>query len=83
MIIITSGYILTSPGLKTNKMIFLLIYSTYDYFRTQEMCNEAVSIYPYLLEYVPDQYKTHEICNKSVAFNPLMLEHVPDWFVTQ
>ena len=29
-----------------------------DHLKAQEMCNEAVYMRPYLLEYVPDQFKT-------------------------
>ena len=29
-------------------------------FKTQDMCNEAVHRYPYLLQYVPDWFATRE-----------------------
>ena len=35
-----------------------------DHFKTQEMCNEVVPIYSYLLEHVPD--KMQEMCDKAV-----------------
>ena len=52
------------------------------YFKTQETCNKAVRIKPYLLRYVPDHFKTEEMCKKAVEQASWQLENVPDHFKT-
>ena len=47
------------------------------------MCDKAVELYPWMLEYVPDQFKTQEMCNKAVEKDPGMLRYVLDRFITQ
>ena len=54
-----------------------------DMFKTQDMCNDAVSKDPEMLEYVPDQFKTQEMCNEAVSKKPYLLEYVLDKFKTQ
>ena len=34
------------------------------------MCNEAVSIEPRSLAYVPDRFKTQKMCDEAVDVNP-------------
>ena len=51
--------------------------------KTQEMCNEAVGMEPYSLEFVPDHLKMQEICNEAVRREPYTLDYVPDHFKTQ
>ena len=51
--------------------------------KTQEICNEVVSIYPFLLKHVPDHLKIKKLCNEAIQKRPCLLEYVPDWFVTQ
>ena len=41
-----------------------------DYFKTEEMCNDAVEKDPYSLGYVPDHYKTARVCEKIVESEP-------------
>ena len=39
------------------------------YFKTQEMCNKAVRMEPYSLEFVPDHLKAQEMCNEATCDN--------------
>ena len=47
------------------KDLKMLIFFPY-YFKTQEMCEKAVSCYLHALEYAFDCYMTQEICEKAV-----------------
>ena len=47
---------------KDLKMLKFFLY----YFKTQEMCEKAVSCYHHALEYAFDCYMTQEICEKAV-----------------
>ena len=47
------------------------------------MCNKAVEICPWLLEYIPDQYKTKGMCDTAMCINPASFYLVPDHFKTQ
>ena len=38
-------------------------------FKTQEMCNKAVSMEPYTLSYVPGRLKTEEMCDEAVSID--------------
>ena len=44
--------------------------------KTQEMCNEAVHMEPYSLEFVPEHFKTQDMCDKAVRMEPCSLEFV-------
>ena len=37
-----------------------------DRFKTEEMCIEAVEVFPWQLKYVPDKFKTQDMCNEAV-----------------
>ena len=41
-----------------------------DDLKTQEMCNKAVSIDPWLLHDVPDSLKTQKMCNEALEKAP-------------
>ena len=56
---------------------------TPDHLKTQEMCNEAVSIEPLSLVYVPDYFKTQKMCNEAVKVDPCFSTNVPDYLITQ
>ena len=47
------------------------------------MCNEAMRIEPYSLEFVPDHLKTQEMCDKAVEIDPFILWYIPDNLKTQ
>ena len=38
-----------------------------DQYKTQEICDIDVSLYPFLVVYCPDKYKTQNMCNKAAA----------------
>ena len=40
------------------------------YLKTQEMCDKAVRMEPYSLEFVPDHLKAQEMCNEATCDNP-------------
>ena len=53
-----------------------------DHFKTQEICDQAVSKDPFMIQYCLDKYKTQEICDRAVnSFLPA-LKFAPDWFTT-
>ena len=54
-----------------------------DYFKTQEICVDAITHDECMLKYVPDHLKTQEMCNYVFNKHPRLLEHVPDYFVTE
>ena len=55
-----------------------------DHLKTQEMCNEAVEVSPFLLKYAPDNLKdAGAVLTRQSEGGPWNLRHVPDWFVTQ
>ena len=56
---------------------------TPDHLKTQEMCNEAVSIEPLSLVYVPDYFETQKMCNEAVKVDPCFSTNVPDYLITQ
>ena len=49
-----------------------------DHLITQEICNEAVRIEPYLFAVVPHRFKTHEMCNDAVLREAFTLYYVPE-----
>ena len=51
-----------------------------DDIKTQEMCNEAVRIDPWLLHDVSDYLKTQEMCNEAIKKASWLLFDVPDRF---
>ena len=53
-----------------------------NHLNTQKMCNKAVDMESYVLEFVPDHLNTPKMCNKSVRINPYMLKYVPDHLET-
>ena len=55
-----------------------------DYFKTQEMCNEAVKIKLWMLLFVPDHFWTQEMCSKVMRTMPdAFYRSIPDRFKTQ
>ena len=47
------------------------------------MCDKAVRISPYMLEYVPDCLKMQEMCDNAMRMDPWILNYVPHQFITQ
>ena len=52
-----------------------------DKYKTQEICNLAVSLYFPFIVYCPYKYITQEMCDKAVNDSPAALKHIPIWFV--
>ena len=47
------------------------------------MCNKAVCIDPYSLEFTADHFKAKKTCNEAVHREPYTLRYVPDHLGTQ
>ena len=54
-----------------------------DELKTQEMCNEAVRIDPWLLYNIPNYLETQKMCNEAVRIDPWLLCDIPDYLKTQ
>ena len=54
-----------------------------DWYKTQEMCNKAVDIFPFVFDSVPDWYKTQEMCHKVVSKEPFTLKNCLDRYKTK
>ena len=54
-----------------------------DHLKTQDTCNEAVTIEPRSLAFVPDRFESQEICNEAVRNKPCMMLFVPDHLCMQ
>ena len=54
-----------------------------NHLKTKEMCDEAVRMEPYSLEFVPDRLKTEDMCIEAVRRKPYTLRLVPDHLKTQ
>ena len=54
-----------------------------DWFKTGEMCNEAVEACPLQLKYVPDHFKKQGMRNKAVSRDVCKLYYIHDHFKTQ
>ena len=52
-----------------------------DKYKTQEICNLAVSLYFPFIVYCPYKYITQEMCDKAVNDSLAALKHIPIWFV--
>ena len=53
-----------------------------DQYKTQEICDIVVSLYPFLILYCPDKYKTQKMCDEAVDDSLAALKFFLDWFVT-
>ena len=68
--------------IKQIKSGFFVFDSIPDQYKTQEICNIVVSLYPFLIVYCPDKYKTQRMRDEAVDNSPAGLKLIPDWFVT-
>ena len=62
--------------------MFLAFESIPDQHKTQEICDIAVSLYPFLIISCPDKYITQKMCDEVVDDFLAALKPIPDWFVT-
>ena len=53
-----------------------------DQYKTQEICDIVVSLYPFLIVKYPDKYKTQKMCDEDVDDCPAELKFILDWFAT-
>ena len=51
-------------------------------YKTQEIYDIIVSLYPFLMTYCPDKCKTQKICDEAVDDCLVALKCIPDCFVT-
>ena len=42
--------------------MFFVFDAVPDQYKTQEICDIVVSLYPFLIVYCPDKYKTQKMC---------------------
>ena len=62
--------------------MFFVFDSIPDQYKTQEICDIVVSLYPFLIVYCPDKYKTQRMCDEAADYSPAGLKLISDWFVT-
>ena len=62
--------------------MFFVLDSISDQYKSQEICDIVVSLYPFLTVYCPDQYETQRMCDKALDDSPEALKLFPDCFVT-
>ena len=53
-----------------------------DCYKTQKMCNKAVSTVPSAIQFVPDRFKSQETCDKAVDTGSFTFDFVPDQHIT-
>ena len=53
-----------------------------DQYKTQEICDILVSLYPFLIVYCPDKNKTQKMCDEAVDYCIAAMIFIPDCFVT-
>ena len=46
--------------------MFFVFDSISDQYKTQEICDIVVYLYPLLIVFCPDKYKTYRICDEAV-----------------
>ena len=61
---------------------FFVFHSIHDKYKSQEICNLPVSLYPPFMVYCPYKYITREMCDETVDDSLAALKLIPDWFVT-
>ena len=52
--------------LELKKYVLRELHNVPDHFKTQEMCDKAVTFNPYTLRFVPDHFKAQEMCDAAV-----------------
>ena len=60
---------LNHKGYAVKQSVCLLVFVP-DRFKTQEICNEAVTYNPYTLTFIPDHVKTQEMRNEVMCIKP-------------
>ena len=62
--------------------MFFVFDAVPDQYKTQEICDIVVSLYPFLIVYCPDKYKTQKMCDEDVDDCLAELRLILDWFTT-
>ena len=60
---------------------FFVFDSIFDQYKTQVMCDRAVSADPFLIVYCPGKYIIQKMCDEAVDDSLATLKLIPDWFV--
>ena len=63
-------------------VIFFLFNSILDRYKSQKMCDRAVSDYPFLIVYCPNGYMTKTLYNDTVDDSLSALKLIPNCCVT-
>ena len=51
-------------------------------YKSQEICDIVVSLYPFLIECCPDKYITQNMCEEFIDDSVAAMKLIPDWLVT-
>ena len=62
--------------------VFFAFGSIPDQYKSQEICDISVSLYPFLIVYCPDKYITQKMCDEALDYSLTALKLIFDWFVT-
>ena len=62
--------------------MFFVFDSIPDQYKTQEICEIVVSLYPFLVVHCPDKYITQVMCHEAVDDSLASLKLIFDWFIT-
>ena len=60
--------------------VFFVFDSIPDQYKTQEMCDVVVSLYPFLIVYCPGKYITQKMGDEAVDDSLAALKLIPNWF---
>ena len=60
--------------------MFLVFDSIPDQYKTQEIGDVVLYLYPFLIAYYPDKYKIQKMCDEAVDDCLAALKFVPGWF---
>ena len=63
------------------EICIFVFYSVPNLYKTQEMCDKAVSNNTFMIKYCLGRYTTQEMCDKAVDDFLSALKFVPDWCV--
>ena len=59
----------------------MFIDSIPDQYRTQEICDIIIMLYPFLIVHCPNEYTSQKMCDEAVDDSLASLKLIADWFV--
>ena len=59
--------------------MFFLFDCIPDQYKTQEICNLVVSVYPFLIVYCPEKSIIQKVCDKDVDDSLAAMKLIPEW----